>query len=148
MKHFNKALNYSFLLLKYRSRTKKEIVDRLREKDFSTVDINETIEYLNNHNYINDEDFALVFVKEKLARGFGKRKVYLDLVKLGIEPELIEDKLNSIDEQIYIEKIQEVARRKQARYRNTENKQAKVFRYLRQRGFSIDEINKAFNENR
>ena len=97
---------------------------------------------------IYDEDFTLVFVKEKLARGFGKRRIYLDLIKLGIEPELIEDKLNSIDEQTYIEKIQEVAGRRQARYRNSENRQAKVFRYLRQRGFSIDEINKAFNENR
>ena len=144
---YYKALNYSFLLLKYRSRAKKELIERLKAKNFSITDISKVIKYLSDQGYIDDENFVLEFINEKLAKGFGRRKISFDLLRLGVELKLIDDKLNSINKKKYMIKIKDILAIKEQHCQNEKNKQRKAFNYLKQRGFTADEINQALNDN-
>jgi len=145
---FNKALDYSFLLLKYRARTKKEIINRLKIKKFTLSVINKVIKSLTDYGYINDADFASVFIKEKINKGFSKRKIYFGLRKLGVSEEITKAGIAGIDRKNYIEGMRMIAGKKLKQYSDSENKSYKLFCYLAQRGFTTDEIKEVLDENR
>jgi len=138
---FKKALNYSFLLLKYRLRTIKEIKDRLKKKRFEDSIIEKVIDYLQEHNYINDREFTYAFIKERVEHGFGKRKILFDLGRLGIHHSLAEEILQKAEKEF---NQQEILRRLigklNRKYKNEKKRREKIMHYLLQRGFSYDEI--------
>ncbi|MBU2436171.1 MAG: recombination regulator RecX, partial [Candidatus Omnitrophica bacterium] len=88
-----KALNYSFLLLRYRPRSREEIISRLKEKGYPSSLIEGTLDYLEEKNYINDEEFARTAIFSSLQKGYGRRRIEFMLKKLGIEQSLIEESL-------------------------------------------------------
>ncbi|MCD6583537.1 MAG: RecX family transcriptional regulator [Candidatus Omnitrophica bacterium] len=138
---FKKALNYSFLLLKYRLRTVKEIKDRLKKKRFEDSIIEKVIDYLREHNYINDREFAYAFTKEKLERGFGIRRVLSDLRRLGIHHSLVEEILQRAEREFNQQEVlRKLIDKLYKRYKDKKRKREKIMRYLLQRGFSYDEI--------
>ncbi len=67
---FNKALQYSLLLLKYRARTKKEIFRRLKEKGWKNLLITKVVNYLNENKYLNDNEFVELFIESSLNKGW------------------------------------------------------------------------------
>jgi len=146
LEEFRKALNYSFLLLKYRIRSKKEIYDRLRRKKFSPHIIKKTLDFLKSSGYIDDDLFASVFVKEKLNKGCGKRRIYFELKRLGINSSLIKKEIESINPDIYKDIIQKIIDKRYSRYKDSKNKRGKIIRYLYSRGFTREEIEDALNE--
>ena len=110
MKNFDKALNYSFLLLKYRSRSKFEIISRLRKKGYAQAISKQVVEYLEKNNYINDQDFARLFVNYSLEKGWGPKRIESNLKKLGILPQL--RKIVYEKDLIYNQKMQEIIQEK------------------------------------
>ena len=144
---FNKALNYSFLLLKYRARTEKEIIRRLRLKKFSMPVIEKTVKFLNNYGYIDDVDFTSLFIKEKVNKGMSKKRIYFGLKKLGVSEEIIKEGIADIKRDDYIRGIRKLIAKKTGKYSNIDNKSYKLFHYFVQRGFSPDDIREALNEN-
>ena len=62
----NKAVNYVVYLLSFRSRSEKEIRDKLVEKEYLPHQIEYAIDYCKERNYINDYDFANSFVRDKI----------------------------------------------------------------------------------
>ncbi|OPX30598.1 MAG: hypothetical protein B1H08_01235 [Candidatus Omnitrophica bacterium 4484_171] len=145
---FNKALNYSFLLLKYRARTRKEIINRLKLKKFPTPVIEKVIESLDDYGYINDANFTSAFIREKINKGLSKRKIYFDLKRLGVSEEIIKEGISCINNDDYTKAIRKLVIKKSKQYSGLDNKNYRLFRYLAQRGFSVDEIREVLNENR
>ncbi|MCM8823788.1 MAG: regulatory protein RecX [Candidatus Omnitrophica bacterium] len=143
MEEFNSALSYAYLLLKYRIRTSKELSLRLKRRNFSSETIDKVVEFLNKQGYINDNEFIEIFVKDKLSRGWGKKKIFFSLKRLGIEESIINEELEKISLGEYSAKIREVIKRKLGGKKTSEidkETKAKLFRYLIQRGFSLEEI--------
>jgi regulatory protein len=139
--NFKKALNYSFLLLKYRQRTTQELKDRLRRKKFSPTVIQEVIAYLRDSNYLDDKDFALSYTREKLSQGFGERKIVFDLKRLGVPSDCIEFSLWEVRKEIdYKEILKKLISKLYKRYKDKERKKDRIIRYLAQRGFDYDDI--------
>ncbi|NQU73859.1 MAG: regulatory protein RecX, partial [Candidatus Omnitrophica bacterium] len=58
-----RAKNCAYRLLSYRSRSIKEINDRLKKKGFSPAIIKKTVTHLKQINYLNDEEFAKSWVR-------------------------------------------------------------------------------------
>ena len=142
MKDFNKALNYSFLLLKYRARSRAEIASRLKKKGYSASIIEKTIAYLKEANCINDEDFVENFVNYSLEKGWGPRRIDFNLNKLGISCELRKQVLErQID---YRPKIREIIKRKLTYYKKSGDRDKgiwqKISRSLVAKGFSYEDI--------
>ena len=145
---FNRALNYAFLLLKYRARTKKEITNRLKLRKFSTSAIEKVIKLLDDHGYINDSNFTSMFIKEKINKGFSKKMVYFHLKRLGVDEETIKEGIAGIKGEEYTKCINKLVAKKLKQYSDSDNANHKLFRYLAQRGFTIDEIKEAVDGNR
>lgn len=135
---FNQALNYSFLLLKYRARSKKEIIFRLKKRDVSASLIEKVVEYLEQHKYLDDKAFAQSFVEACRAKAWGPRKTACALARFGVAGDLAETILKENDNSREI--VKELIEKRKKYYQNKKNPQASLLRYLVGRGFSYQDI--------
>jgi regulatory protein len=135
--NFKKALNYAFLLLKYRPRAKKELFSRLKKKGYSASVIDKVLTYLEENKYINDENFTKEFVSSCLNKGWGKKKIEFHLKKLGICEELIEEVL---EKKNFREKLKELIKKKVVHFRGKGNLYQKILKYFLSKGFDYYQI--------
>lgn len=144
MKDFNKALNHSFLLLKYRDRSKSEIISRLKLKGYDKEVRKQVVEYLEKNKYINDQSFALLFFDYSVEKGWGRRRIEFSLKKLGISPQLCQQVLKI--KYNYNKKVSEIIQNKIASYsaRKPALSAQKIWRnivaHLARRGFEYEII--------
>ncbi|MCK4353347.1 RecX family transcriptional regulator [candidate division WOR-3 bacterium] len=88
-----KAKEYALNLLSYRQRSKKELQNRLKKKEFEEKCINEVIDELESVGLMNDLEFAKVWIRERgSSRGIFKLKG--ELLAKGISKEMIEEALS------------------------------------------------------
>ena len=141
----DKALKY----LRYKMRSKKQVIKKLEELDFPQNVINKVIKILEKYNYINDEEFAKAFIKDKMnLKGYGTFKISYDLKMLGIDEDIFKKYLYSEEFVNEEEKATSLLlkRLKGISIENIDYKEKqKLYSYLARRGFSYDSINKAFN---
>ena len=140
---FSQALNYCFLLLKYRGRSSFEIISRLKDKGCSKPTAEKVLAYLKTHNYINDSEFSRSFAGWCLQKGWGPRKIDFRLKELGIDAKLRKAALASRSS--YQDKIKEIIAKKvlsdtkDGRI-NCPKLKAKIIRHLAARGFDYQDI--------
>ena len=65
---FKKAKNQALKYLSYRDRSKWEITQYLEKKQHSHHVIQQTLEYLENFDYVDDQRFALQWASSILTR--------------------------------------------------------------------------------
>lgn len=139
-RELSRAKKYALHLLKYRSRSKKEIERRLSFKGFNKEVIDKILDYLENLGYLNDERLARDFIYEKFKRGFGRKKIIFELTnKFFLDKDLIESILRELDLD-YKARIKELISKKIGYRRD------KILRYLLQRGFEYDQIQEVIDE--
>ncbi len=141
----DKALKY----LGYKMRSKNQVIKKLQEYEFPSNVIDKVIRVLEKYNYINDEDFAKAFIKDKLnLKGHGVFKISYDLKMLGVDEEIFKKYLYD-DEFINEEEKAKDLLLKKLGNKNIEDldykEKQKIYAYLARRGFSYDSIKKAFN---
>jgi regulatory protein len=139
-KNKERAKNYAFLLLKFRQRSQKELVGRLKQKGFSDPVIKETLAFLKNKGLINDHAFAQAWVEERLKRSLGLGKIKQELILKGIDEEIINHQIAQIKENYCEEDIaREIAQVSLNKLKGISPNQAKrrVYAYLLRRGFSV-----------
>ena len=110
----------------------------------------EIISHLIENNFINEERYALAYCKGKFnTKKWGKQKIYNNLKVKGIDNELIIKSLEEIPENIYLETISELIHKKfkNIKEKNIFKKNAKIVRFLMQKGFESDLIWKQIKKN-
>lgn len=136
------ALNF----LGYRMRSRKEIVDKLKSKDFSEEIIDYTLDFLENYGYIDDKEFAKAYINDKKKlKGFGSIKIRYELSGLGIDSRI----LNSLDELLCddTDDIKKVIDKKLKGQIITDKREIqKLYSYLYGRGFPYERSKEAFDE--
>lgn len=134
------ALNF----LSRRHHSKNEIRVKLRQKKFDPELINQTLNDLEQNNYIDDKIFAQIFTDEKVkAKNWGKNKVKSELIKKGLPSKIIsaviEEKFSAESE---IDAGLELARKKLKKLisRNLDHKkiQVSIYSFLVSRGYDYD----------
>ncbi len=144
-----KAKNYAFLLLKFRLRSEHEIASRLKRKKFEDKVIKETIDFLRDRDFLNDNLFAKSWIESRLKKPLGLRRIKEELRIKGINAEIIDSQIQELKD-LYPEEeiVVNLARQRLARLRNIEPLKAKrrVFAFLLRRGFSPDVITEAINK--
>ncbi|MCF7907982.1 MAG: RecX family transcriptional regulator [Candidatus Omnitrophica bacterium] len=146
MKDFNQALSYSFLLLKYRARSKTELVRRLKEKKYSGSVVKQTVQYLEKNNYIDDKEFARLFILSAIEKGWGPRKVDFRLKQLGVSYDLrkptptLNTAFNNKLSQIVEERV--TCLKKQKPPLSSKKISQKVMRLVLSRGFNYSEVSR------
>jgi len=130
----NKALNY----LSYQARTIQEMQKYLKNKGFSEDIVKEIIEILMNKNYLNDKEFAKLFVETKIkTKPKSKFALEYELRQKGINPSDIEDLLTAYDdESLALKAVKPKIKIWQTL--DADKFKKKMMNFLRYRGFSYD----------
>jgi regulatory protein len=140
------ARKYAFLLLNYRSRSEKELRERLEKKGFSENNISSTLRQLKEAGYLDDHALALdlkrqAFDNKLLGHNSAKRF----LLNRGVPDEIIDETLE-YNEETEANKIQKLIEKK---LRTTGNyadkkKERRLWDFLVRKGYSFSTIRNAF----
>lgn len=143
-----KAINTALNFLSYRQRSEREIRNRLKEKGYEENYIERAIFFCKDQNYIDDEAFAISFVKDKInLNKLGNNRLKRELMLKGIDEDIIESVLVKYEDDEY-ERALKIATKKYSTYR--EDDRNKIYRklggFLQRKGYSFDIINKILKE--
>lgn len=139
-----KVINDALHFLSYRQRTEKEIYTKLKTKGYEEQHIAKAIQYCKERKYIDDENFAINFIKDKInINKFGPNRIKRELISKGVSVEII-DKLLNMDSDEEYEIAMELALKKISSYRNDtkEAKYRKLGGFLQRRGYSYDVVSR------
>ncbi len=138
------ALNF----LGRRHHSRNEIRTKLRQKKFESQLIEQTLDALEQSNYLDDSLFARIFSDEKIKlKNWGKNKIKSELIKRGITSKVISDVIEEkLGGEIEIDAGLEIARKKLKKLvnRNIDSKkiQSSIYSFLISRGYDYDSCKK------
>ena len=138
-KDLQAAKDYAFLLLKFRPRSYKELSQRLKKKRFEEQVINSVLEFLSQNKFIDDNEFAGAWIKSRLKRNLGPRRIIEELKAKGINKQIIDSQLRQLTKDYCQEEIVfGLARSRISKLKGVDPQKAKarVYAFLLRRGFS------------
>lgn len=121
----------------YRSRSSKEIRDRLKHDEWPDEVIERTVERLGHEGLLNDAEFAAAWVNSRtLSRPRGQRALRHELRQKGVARETIEAALPDNEQEIA--NAVQAAQSKRRRWENLEprERRAKLIEFLQRHGFN------------
>ena len=135
-------------LLEFRDRTERELRQKLKEREYSAEEINETVLFLKEYRYLDDEAYVDRYIRSCAARK-SRRQIRADLERKGVSREIIDLQLQEeyVDEDSQIRKLLQKKgyvpgkRLEPAEYR-------RIMGALGRRGFSGEAIRKAMESMR
>lgn len=147
----NKIKNQAFRFLSLRNHSSHELKLKLIKKNYPKELIDDAIEQLKVKNFINDREFARQYIDEKInKKKSGFFKIKSELNKKGIERELIEELLSSLNSQISLDIASNLAKKKydQLIQKKIDHRKLKkkIFSFLASKGFESDIILSVFNK--
>ena len=141
---FKKAKAHAFRFLSYRDRSHWELAQYLKKKEYSHPVIQQTLDYLTELNYINDQQFALQWSQFKIKKNkIGRSRLYMELSSKGIDKAIIKKTLNAIYEDNPEKDLAEQCARKKwvsLKGIEKEKKKRRLVQFMQRRGFSSDII--------
>lgn len=143
---FNKARDAAVKFIGFKARTKKEVENKLKEKDFSEDIILRVINLMEKYGYIDDYSYAGSFLRDKFnLKGFGIKRIEYELKLKGVDNNIIQQVIeeNNIDE---VGKAVSLVHKKYEEFSSLDFKEKKkVYYFLSRKGFSFSVIESAFN---
>ena len=92
--------NTAYRYLTIRPRSRKELADKLQDKEFSDPMIDAVLEHVTRLGYLDDGKFAAQWAASRIrSRGFGRRRLEQELRIKGISSAIIKDTLNTLLEE-------------------------------------------------
>lgn len=143
-KVIDSALNY----LSYRSRSEKELREKLEQKDFNPDHIDEALNYCIDKGYINDREFARSFIKDKInINKHGSYRIKYELYQKGISDSIINELIEDSNDNEY-ERALKLAEKKVYSYRKDDyqKKYRKLGGFLQRRGYPFDVVSRVLRE--
>jgi regulatory protein len=142
----------AFRYLGRRQHSTSELRIKLKQKGYETELINEVLKDLKNKKYLDDTEFAKMFVEEKVKlKLWGDQKLRSELIKRGIKPDIISDVLlNTISDDDKVNNLMTVALKKYDTLRNRKLGKdvikKKLITFLNSRGYNYDVIKEVCDE--
>lgn len=93
-------------LLEFRDRTEQELRQKLKEREYSAEEIDETVLFLKEYRYLDDEAYAGRYIRSCAARK-SRRQIRAELERKGVSREVIDLQLQEeeVDEDSQIRKL-------------------------------------------
>lgn len=127
-------------LLEKMDRTEQQLKTKLREAGYASEAIEEAISYVKSYHYIDDERYARTYIRIH-QQSKSKQRLKMDLLKKGIDKEVIEIALEDEFEQSEEEMILQLLKKKHYDPATADQKERnKMYRFLMQRGFRSSDI--------
>ena len=125
-----------------------ELYRSLKKKNFSEKHIKETLKYMKEKGYLNDYNYSMNFVKDKIKSGkYGKNLIVRDLYKKGIDRNTVKKVIKESgadftnDDELY-----RLAMKKYISLKDKDNPFVKVSNYLLNRGFDYESIHRILRQ--
>lgn len=136
----------AFRFLSGRNHSKFELKTKLKKKNYDDSLIQITLNDLKERGYLNDREFAVNYFRSQLKKKKGLLKIKADLVKKGVNREIIENISNNyINDPILLKSAIYICEKKIKflRVKNLQSNQMKqkLYQFLSSRGFSFEIIN-------
>lgn len=94
-------------LLSHRARSRRELEERLRKKDFPSRLVRETADELVERGYLDDAAFARAFISDRLRlRPRGRRALLAELRRKGVAAKVAEPALDEVFEQEEVSELE------------------------------------------
>lgn len=124
-------------------KTEKEVIEKLKIKGYEQKHIEESIKFLKEYKFLNDDYYAEAFIRDKLSSK-GSQRIRQELIKKGISRDTIEKKLYGIDKDTEKNTARELANKKlrviQKSEKDTYKISGKLYRFLISRGYTYDVV--------
>lgn len=142
---YTKAKDKAYRFLGYKSRTEKELKEKLMQELYPEEIIERIIELFKRYNYINDETYAKGHINNRIKfKPMSKKMMRYELIKKGVDNEIIDNTLEkcTINEiNMAVELLHKKLKNK--KYIDRKEKE-RAYNYLLRRGFDYNTVNKAF----
>lgn len=145
-KLLEKIRRHALFLLTRRDHSRQELRQKLSRKDYDAADIDIILTRLEETGLINTERFAESYTHYRRGKGYGPRRIAMELQQKGITDAVIAEQVKITDNAWFTE-IRAVWRKHfKGRLPADQKQRAKQLRFLYNRGFTQDQINSIFNE--
>ena len=147
----NNTYEIYFTALKYlnkKMRSKSEL-EKYLLKSYDNTLVMDVIKRLDNEGYLNEEVYVSSYINDQINLTYkGINKIRNELTTLGIEPKLINDKLDLIDNDIWKSRINKVISKKIKSNKNDSNIKFKdkLTYYLINLGYDKSLINECLTD--
>ena len=125
-----------------------EVREKLVTWGGTNEETDEIIAYLIEERYVDNQRYANSYTKDKFRfNHWGKYKINMMLRSKDIDSETIEEALGQIDEEEYLEKLQQILQDKlrSLKYSSEYEKKGKLFKFAQSRGFESSAISKVID---
>ena len=134
-----KAVSY----LKISDRTENELRQKLRMQDYVEPIIEETIAYLKELKYLDDDRFVDLYITTK-QKSHSKKWIEMKLKQKGIKQEQIGKYMESTDEEIPLRR--EIEKKLKGECIKTRDEKEKIMAYLYRKGYSVQVAKRILEE--
>ena len=143
------ALDLSYRYLSYSMRLENEVKEYLLKKNFPENTVYECLNSLLESGYLNDEAYAIEYMKGRIHASYGRKKISFELEKKGLDSDTVQDLMERCfpyDEER--ECLSEYLDRLNTRYSSLflREKKDKIINSSLRRGYSYDIISEIIDE--
>lgn len=129
-----------------REYSRAELADKLVRKGFAALDVLPVLDEMERQGLLSDERFTEAYVRYRCNLGFGPQRIEQELRERGVADNLINAYLDKTDAH-WLDDVNQVRQKRfgpgvPADYKD----RAKQMRYLQYRGFTHEQINRAFRQ--
>lgn len=147
--NYLKGKNQALKIIEKSFKSEKEIQDKLLNKGYEEKAVARILDFLVEYNFVNDEKYAEMFIREKISSN-GKNKIKYLLLKKGISEDVIQDKLNDVKKEDEEAHALMIAEKKYASLIKSEKNWNKSYKklgeYLVARGYDFDMVKTILNK--
>lgn len=129
-----------------REYSRSELTDKLARKGYSGDVVASVLADLMQQRLLSDERFTEAYVRYRSNMGYGPRRIEQELRERGVTEDLISTYLDSNDAG-WLKEVSQVRQKRFGPVVPSDYKdRAKQMRYLQYRGFTHEQINRAFHQ--
>lgn len=145
--NFTKARDKAFDILSRKPLSKKELADKLGEKGYDEAIIFEVTEELVSLGYIDDAEYAALFLEHCRSKMWGMKKIRYEMKQKGLDEEIISEALSVLDDDECEDEMVELICSKYGGQDLSDMKtKARVTRYFASRGFDFSAIDRGIRK--
>lgn len=125
-----------------------EILTKLRNWGVTGAEAAMIVKHLKENRFVDDLRFAQSFVRDRYRfSGYGRRKIALALMSKRLERDIIDEAMNEIDPEIYLDNMMHIISRK-AKELDLERfeDRNKLYRHIVGRGYETSLASKAIKD--
>ncbi|MCR1935318.1 recombination regulator RecX [Clostridium tepidum] len=147
--NYIKGKNYALKYIEKSLKTESQVKEKLYSKGYDEDTIRNVVNFLKEYNFINDDKYCDMYIREKLNT-CGRNKIKYALLNKGIKESLLIEKINNIDEEKEKKIAYKLAEKKYkimiSREKNKFKVYKKIWTYIISKGYNSNIAEWIINE--